>query len=99
LGQDASIEPSIIKISLSVRPVKKRKKKVGNGKEGKDGLWFKMVQQRDISRMRQDVPRETIVTKFCTQINDTDCAKFGDNHFTYNLVMADKNACFNFPVV
>jgi len=62
-----------------------------------DGLWFKKVQQRDITRMCQEVPWEPIVIKFCSKSNDTHvimCAKFGGNRFTDYLLMVFKNACF-----
>jgi len=62
LGQDASFEPSTINIGPGVRPVEVRKKK----REGLDGLWFKKIQQRDITRMCQEFPRELIVAKLYT---------------------------------
>jgi len=54
LSQDASFEPSTINIGKGVRPIEVRK--IKKGRERIDGLWFKKVQQRDITRKCREVP-------------------------------------------
>jgi len=64
-------------------------------------LWFKKVEQRDISLMCREVPRLLIVTRLCTQIDTAviACAKFGGNRLKNTLFMYVQKCLFPIKTV
>jgi len=79
LRETASYEPSCVKISSVVFPVKDgKKKKEGKGRKRKER--HKKSRKRYISPIRGEASRKRIFTKFCTSGDMLDviiCANFG----------------------
>jgi len=76
--QDASLNPSTIKIRRSICGDTQEKRKE------QEGLWTEV----GYFTLVTSVPRETIVTTFCTPINHIDftaCVMFDGNRFTNNV--------------